>query len=226
MLFHTASVLTKIPKIHVYNLKTLDARASGLRFPTPSWAWCLPWRWQQKLPIMFFHTASVLTKIPKIHVYNLKTMDARASGLHFPTPSWAWSLPWRWYQKVPIMFFHRDEMLTKIPKNHVFSFKTLDARASGLHFPTPPWAKSWPWGWYQKVPIMFFHRAGMINKIPKIHYYSFKALHARASGLHYPTPSWAWGLPWGCYPKINPPMSPPIYWWRLCPNFTVLALLV
>ena len=32
---------------------------------------------------MFFHTASVLTKIPKIHVYNLKTMDARASGLHF-----------------------------------------------------------------------------------------------------------------------------------------------
>ena len=175
MFFHTASVLTKIPKIHVYNLKTLDARASGLRFPTPSWAWCLPWRWQQKLPIMFFHTASVLTKIPRIHVYNLKTMDARASGLHFPTPSWAWSLPWRWYQKVPIMFFLRDGMLTKIPKIHIFSFKTLDARASGLHFPTP---------------------------------------------------SWAWGLPRGCYPKINPIRTLLIYLWRLGPNFIPLDLLV
>ena len=91
---------------------------------------------------MLFHTASVLTKIPKIHVYNLKTLDARASGLHFPTPSWAWSLPWRWYQKVPIMFFHKDGMLTKIHKIHVFSLKILDARASGLHFLTPFWA----WG--------------------------------------------------------------------------------
>ena len=124
---------------------------------------------------MLFHTASVLTKIPKIHVYNLKTLDARASGLHFPTPSWAWSLPWRWYQKVPIMFFHRDGMLTKIPKIHIFSFKTLDARASGLHFPTP---------------------------------------------------SWAWGLPCGCYPKINPIRTLLIYLWRLGPNFIPIDLLV
>ena len=37
------------------------------------------------------------------------------SGLHFPTPSWAWSLLWRWYQKAPIMFYHRAGMLPGIP---------------------------------------------------------------------------------------------------------------
>ena len=30
---------------------------------------------------------SLLSKMPKIHVYSLKTLDARALGLHFPTPS-------------------------------------------------------------------------------------------------------------------------------------------
>ena len=35
----------------------------------------------------FYQRASMLTKIPKIHIYSLKTLDARASGLHFPTPS-------------------------------------------------------------------------------------------------------------------------------------------
>ena len=34
-----------------------------------------------------FVRASMLTKIPKINVYSLKTLDARASGLYFPTPS-------------------------------------------------------------------------------------------------------------------------------------------
>ena len=144
-----------------------------------------------------FHTASMLNKISEIHVYSFKVLDARASGLQFPAPSWAWSLPWRCYQKVPIMFFHRPSMLTKIPQIHDYSFKTLDARASGQHFPTPPWAWSWPWGWYQKEPIMFFHRANMLNKIPKIHVHSFKTQDARASELHFPTPPWAWSWPWG-----------------------------
>jgi len=75
--------------------------ASGLHFLSPSWTWSL----YQNVPIMLFHRASMLTNIPKIHVYSLKTLYARASGLYFPTPSWAWSLPWRWYEKVPIMFF-------------------------------------------------------------------------------------------------------------------------
>ena len=219
-------MLNKISKIHICSFKTLDARASGLHFPTPSWAWSLPWRWYKRRPIMFFQRASVLTKIPKIYVYSLKALDARASGLHFPTPSWAWSLPWRWYQNISIMFFHRASMLTKIPKIHVCSFKTLNARASGLYFPTPSWAWSLPWRWYLKVPIMFFHRASILTKIPKIHVYSFKTLNARASGLHFPTPYWAWGLPRGFSPKFNPPMLLPIYWWRLCPNFIPLALLV
>ena len=224
--FHRASMLTKILKIHVYSFKTLDARASGLSFPTPSWAWGLWRRCYQKVPIMFFHIASMLTKICKIHVYILKTLDARASGQYFPTRSWAWSLPWRWYQKVPIKFFHGASMLTKIPKIYVYSFKTLVARASGLYFPTPSWAWSLPWRWYQKVPIKFFHRASMLTKIPKIHVYSFKILDARASGLHFPTPFWAWGQPWEWYLKFNPITSLPIYWWRLSPNFIPLALQV
>ena len=162
---HGASVL---PKIHVYSCKTLDALAWGQHFPTPPWAWSWPWGWYKKEPIMFFHRASMLTYIPKIYVYSLKTLDARASGLHFPTPSWAWSLHWRWYQKVPIMFLHRAIALTNIPEIHVYSFKTLDARASGLYSTTPYWAWSWTWGWYQKLPIMFFQSASMLNKIPKI----------------------------------------------------------
>ena len=171
----------------------------------------LAWRWYQKVPIMFFQRASMLTNMPKIHVYSLKTLDARASGLHFPTPSWAWRLPWRWYQEAPIMFFFIELLLTNMPKIPVYSFKTLDARASGLHFPTPSWAWSLPWRWYQKVPIMFLHRASMLTKISKIHVYSFKALDARASGLHFPTPSWAWRLLRGCPPKFNPPCYSPYF---------------
>ena len=46
-----------------------------------------PVRWYQKVPIMFFPRASMLTKILKIHIYSLKTLDAKASELHFPTRS-------------------------------------------------------------------------------------------------------------------------------------------
>ena len=106
-----------MPKIYINSLKTLDTRASGLHFLTPYWAWSLPWKWYQNVPIIFFHRGNILTKIPKIHAYSFKTLDVRALGLHFPTPSWAWSLPWRRFKKVPIMFFHWANMLTKIPKN-------------------------------------------------------------------------------------------------------------
>ena len=175
---------------------------------------------------MFLHTASVLTKIPKIHVNNLKTMDARASGLHFPTTSWAWSLPWRWYQNVPLMFFHRASILTNISETHVYSLKPLGARASGLYSPTPSWAWCLPWRWYQNVPLMFFHRASILTKIHKIHVYSLKTLDARASRLHFPTHSRAWGRPWECYPKSDPAKTSVMYSGRLCPNFIFLALLV
>ena len=148
---------------------------------------------------MFFHKAGMLNKIPKIHVKSFKIVNARASGLYFTTPFWAWSWPWRWYQKLPVTVFYRVNMLNKIPKIHIKSFKTVDARASGLHFTTPYWAWSWPWQWYQKLPIMFFHRASMLNKIPKIHGYCFKTVHPRASVLHFTTPSWAWSWPWGVW---------------------------
>ena len=42
--------------------------------------------------------------------------------------------PLRWYQKLPVTVFYRANMLNKIPKIHIKSFKTVDARASGLHF--------------------------------------------------------------------------------------------
>ena len=107
-----------------------------------------------------------LTKYPKIHVKSFKLLMLRASELHFATLS-AWSWPWRWYHKIPIISIQRASILNKIPKIHVKSFKTVDARASGLNFTTLSWAWSWPWGLYQKMPITFFHRAGMLNKIPK-----------------------------------------------------------
>ena len=159
---------TKYP-IHVKSFKTVDARASGLNYTTPSWAWRWPRGWYQKLSVMFFQRAIMLNKIPKIHFKSFKTVDARASGLHLTTPSWAWSWPWGWYQKLSVMFFQRAIMLNKIPKIHFKSFKTVDARASGRHFTTPSWAWSWPWGWYKKLSIIFFHRASVLNKIPKIH---------------------------------------------------------
>ena len=65
---------------------------------------------------MFFHGASMLTKIPKIHVYSLKTLDARASGYHFPTSPWAWSWPWGWFPKAAIIFFIMPVFRIKYPK--------------------------------------------------------------------------------------------------------------
>ena len=69
------------------------------------------------------------TKYPKIHVKSFKTVDAKASELHFATPS-AWSWPWGWYHKIPIMSIQRASILNKIPKIHANSFKTVDVRAS------------------------------------------------------------------------------------------------
>ena len=40
-----------------------------------------------KILIILFHSASTLNKIPKIHVKSFKTVDTRASGVHFTTPS-------------------------------------------------------------------------------------------------------------------------------------------
>ena len=37
--------------------------------------------------------------------------------------------------------------------------------------------------------VMFFHRASMLNKIPKIHVKIFKNVVARVSGLNITTPS-------------------------------------
>ena len=56
-------------------------------------------------------------------------------------------------------------------------------------------------GWHQKILIMFFQRACMLNKIHKIDVKSSQTLDARASG-HFLTPSWAWSWPWGWYLKI------------------------
>ena len=40
-------------------------------------------------------------------------------------------------KKIPIITFERASILRKIPKICVESFKTVDARAAGLHFTTP-----------------------------------------------------------------------------------------
>ena len=146
---------------------------------------------------MSFQRASILNKIPRNHVKSFKTVDTRASGLHFPTPPRAWSWPWGWYKKIPKMLIQMVGMLNKFPKFHGLGIKAVHARASGLHFPTPFCAWGWPWGWYQKMPIMFIQRANMLNNFPKIQGWGIKTVHARASGLHFPTPFWAWGRPRG-----------------------------
>ena len=43
--------------------------------------------WYQKIPITFSQSAGMLNKIPKIHAKSFKTVDGRASGLNFTTPS-------------------------------------------------------------------------------------------------------------------------------------------
>ena len=148
---------------------------------------------------MFFHRASMLNKIPKIHVKIFKNVVARASGLNITTPSWAWCWPWGLNNNLPVTVFHRADMFNKIPKIYVKSFKTVDARASELRFPTPSSAWGWPWGWYQTILTM----SSILNKIPKIYVKSFETLDAGASGLHFITPSWAWRWPRGWYQKLS-----------------------
>ena len=69
---------------------------------------------------VFFQRACMLNKIHKIEVKSSQTLDARASGFYFPTPSWAWNWPWEWYQKISIMVFQRYFTLNTIPYIHVF----------------------------------------------------------------------------------------------------------
>ena len=131
------------------------------------------------------------------------TVGTLVVGLHFPAPSWPRIWPWKWYQKMPITFIQRASMLNNFPKIHGWGIKTMHARASGFHFPTPFWAWGWPWGWYHKMSIMFIQRANVLNNFPKIHGSGIKTVHARASGLHFPTPFWAWGWPRGRYTKSD-----------------------
>ena len=167
------------PKIHVKSFKTVDAKASELHFATPS-AWSWPWGWYRQIPIMSIQRANIFNKTPQSHANSFKTVDFRASKLHI-----ALRWPWGLYHKIPIMSFQRASMLNKIPITHV-------VRASGQHFPTPPWTWSWPWGWYLKLSLFFFHRDSMLNKIPKINVKSYKTVDVRASGQHFPTPPWIW----------------------------------
>ena len=104
---------------------------------------------------------------------------------------------------MPIMFIQRASMLYNFPKMHGWSIKTVQARASGLNILIPSWVWSWPWGRYQKMPIMFIQRANMLNNFRKINGWAIKSVHARASGLHFPTPFWAWGWPRGWYTKSD-----------------------
>ena len=76
-------------------------------------------------------------------------------------------------------------------------------RMPGLYFPSPSWVRSWPWGWYQKMPIVFNQRSSMLNNFPKIHGWGIKTVQARASGLNIPTLSWVWSWPWGWYLKMS-----------------------
>ena len=146
---------------------------------------------------MSFQRAGILLyKIQKNHVKSFKLLMLRASELHFATLS-AWSWPWRWYHKIPIISIQRASILNKIPTIHANSFKTVDVRASTLHISTPPWAWRWPWGLYHKIPIMSFQRASMLNKIPITLVKSF--IDVRASGPHFLTHPWTWSWHWGRY---------------------------
>ena len=145
----------------------------------------------------------MLKIVPKIHGGGIETVNFRASGHYSITPYWSRSWHWGWYQKIQIMVILRASMLNKIPKIHGRDIKAVDAKASGLCFTTPSWAQSWHWGWYQIIPIMFVLRAIMLKKVIKIQGWGIKTVHARASGLHFQTPFWAWGRPRGWYPKFD-----------------------
>ena len=150
-------------------IKTVHTRASWLHLSTPFCSRGWPWGWYQKMPIMFIQRANMLNNFPKIQGWGIKTVHARASGLHFPTPFWAWGRPWGWYQKMPIIIIQRANMLDNFPQVQAWGIKTVHARASGLHLSTPFCTWGPPWGGYQKMPILFIQRANMLNNFPKIH---------------------------------------------------------
>ena len=122
----------------------------------------------RKLPIMFIKRANTLINLPKIHGWGIKTLRARSSGLHFPTPFCAWGRPWGWHQKMPTMFIQRAIMLNNFPKIQGWGIKTVHARASGLHFPTPFWAWGWPRGWYTKSDLTMLLTHVLLTSYPKI----------------------------------------------------------
>ena len=175
---------------------------------------------------MFIQRASMLYNFPKMHGWSIKTVQARASGLNIPTLSWVWSWPWGWYMKMPTMFIQRASTLNNFPKIQGWGIKTVHARASGLHFPTSFCAWGQPWGWYQKMPIMFIQRANMLNNFPKIQGWDIKIVHARTTGIHFQTPFWAWGRPWGWYPKFHLTRFFPYALLMSYPKIIFLALIV
>jgi len=139
----------------------------------------------------------------------MKTFQQKASWQAFEVPlfvSWCYKI-W-WYEDVSPFFiipprdilgqvghpgglkYNRVIVFAKVPKIHVVKVSTtLGTLAAGL--------RSWPWRWYQKMPIMCIQMANMLNNFPKIQGWGIKTVHARASGLHFPTPFWAWGRPRG-----------------------------
>ena len=90
--------------------------------------------------------------------------------------------------------FYRANMLNKIPEIHIKSFKTVDARASGLHFTTPFWAWSWPWRWYQKLPIITFSGKQEIYYITKNQLSRHYGVLSRAQKTIFRP---LFGVPWG-----------------------------
>ena len=76
------------------------------------------------------------------------------------------------------------------------------------------------------MPIIIIQRANMLNNFPKIQGWGIKIVHARASGLHFPTPFWAWGWPWGWYPKFDLTRFFPFALLMSYPKIIFLGLLV
>ena len=180
------------------SFKTVDTRASRLNFQTLPWVWRWPWGRYQKILIIHFLRVCVWQKYPKFMLKASKLWMLWPQNSIFQHLLLPEAYPEGDIKK-SIMSIQRaiikDSILNKIPEIHVKSFKTVD-------FTTPSLAWRWPWGWYQKLSVIFFQRAIMLNKIPKIHVKSFKTVDARASGLNYTTPSWAWRWPQGWYQKL------------------------
>ena len=89
------------------------------------------------MQITFFHTAGMLNKNTKVHVKSFKTVAFKGLRTAFYNSFLSLELALRVVSENTNNVFHRAGMLKKIPKVHVKSLKTVDARASGLHFTTP-----------------------------------------------------------------------------------------